>query len=156
MKTILEQNYIQARAAALEQIAWMNQKNLSDAERQGGVEYLRANPQTDAGRRFLGIESRLIKLAGHDDAAQEYIRALSAVVEEQFNTIHQLNAELREYRRKDAPPLEAMTTMDFQTYLQLMLLTTRIPKRVGAFLDLREGRRDASKLYAATTQPNLF
>lgn len=156
MKTYLEANFQTARAAYLAQVAWMQQKNLADAERKGGVVYLREHSQTDDAKRFLGIERRLIELAAFEDAAMDYINELSNVLEAQAQTIHALNAELRDYKRKEKPPLEAYDAIPHREYLQMMILCSRIPKRIGALMDAREGRREASKIYAATTQKHLF
>lgn len=153
---LLQTNYETARAAALSQIAWMHQKNLADADRQGGVEHLRQNPTTDAGKRFLGIEQRLIKLAAFDDAATDYIAHLLRVIENQADTISQQDAEIRQLKREIKPPLEPAERIPFRTYLQLMLIPSPIPKKIGSLIDYREGRRQASRTYAATTQPNLF
>ena len=156
MKTFLETNFDESRRAALSQIAWMHQKNLTDAERHGGVEHLRANPALDAAKRFLGIERRLIELAAFDDAAMEYITELSSVLEAQAETIHRQNAELRRYKALEKTPLEPAATIDFRSYLLLMLNVAPVPRKIGAMIELREGKRTASRLYATSTQPHLF
>lgn len=155
MKAFIEHNYIEARRAALAEIAWMNQQNLGFADRSGGVDYLRANTALDSAKRFLGIENRLIKLAAFDDAAEAYIQALSEIVEDQFSTIQKLNFELKQARQIE--PAAPVDRIDFREYLQLMLLGTRPrPRKIGALIDYWEGRRRAAFDYATTTQPHLF
>jgi len=155
MKTFLEAKYIEARKVFLAQCAWMNQKNETDAERWGGVDHLAANPESDSAKRYYGIRRRIIELTTYEDVAEEYIAELSRVIESQFETINKLNHELK-VARLEGEKMEPAASIDFRSYLKLMIDVSPIPRRVGALIDLREGKRQASKTYAATTQPHLY
>jgi hypothetical protein len=154
MNTLNDSIFQDARTKYLAQVAYMHNQNNASAERSGGVERLRAEPTTDAAKRFLGIETRLIQLADYDDAVMRLIDSLSAMLEEQFITIRKQNADIK--RLEDKPSFEPVPEMNYRDYLRLMLLATSSPKSISALIDHREGRRQASFIYAQTCQPNLF
>lgn len=156
MKTYLETHFEQCRADFLGQVAYMDTKNREQAERHGGIEYLKQHPESDAAKRYFGLESRFIKFAAYDDAVLAYIAELSRVIESQAQTIVTANQQLREYRAAQHRPLEPPPRMSHAEFLGLTILASRIPKRVGALLDHREALREASKINAATLQPHLY
>jgi hypothetical protein len=148
MNTFLEARYHQAKTRYLDQCAYMHETNLKWAEKQGGVDAITGKDKS----RFEGIQDRLIDLVAFNDAAQEYIESLQDTIEQLIQEKKQLKARLSDLtgERPLPPPIP------YREYLQMMLLCARYPNRVGAFLDSREGRRQAVKNSLAAEMPQLF
>lgn len=157
MKSIalIQAEYDQARADYLAQVAYMNTQNLATAERHGGVDSLRENPTSDAAKRFLGIERRLIQLAAFEDAAENLIQRMQQVIDDQFEEIDQLRREnkLMKRRIENREPEEFISQRD---WIQLVLCAPHFPVPVVEYM-----KRDARMRYARVAEarrryPHLF
>jgi len=148
MNTFLDARYREAQRRYLDQCAYMHETNLGYAEKKGGAEALTGADKA----RFEGIQNRLIDLVAFNDAAQEYIDSLHEYIDDLLKEKRSLRAQLSDLtgERPLPPPIP------YREYLQMMLLGTRIPVRLGALLDNREGRRQAVKNALATQMPQLF
>lgn len=148
MNTFLESRYNVAHSRYLDQVAYMHESNLKFAEKQGGVDALAGADKT----RFEGIQSRLIDLVAFADAAQDYIESLQETIDDLIQEKKRLRAQLTESSGEHPLP----PPIPYRDYLGIMVLGTRIPVRLGALLDYREGRRQAVKNALAHSMPQLF
>lgn len=148
MDTFLESRYTESKRRYLNQCAYMHETNLAFAEKQGGVAALTGKDKA----RFEGIQNRLIEIVGFGDAAQEYIESLQELIDELIQEKKQLKSQLSDLtgERPLPPPIP------YREYIQMMLLCTRYPIRIGAFLDPLEGRRQSGKNALALEMPHLF
>lgn len=148
MNTFLEARYREAHRRYLDQCAYMHETNLNYAEKKGGVEALTGADKA----RFEGIQSRLIDLVAFADASQDYIQSLQDTIDELIKEKRSLRAQITDLtgERPLPPPIP------YREYIQMMVLGTRIPARVGALLDSREGRRQAIRNSLVLQMPQLF
>jgi hypothetical protein len=148
MNTFLEARHAEAHRRYLDQVAYMNESNLKFAEKEGGVSAL-----TGANKaRYEGIQNRLIDLVAYADAAQDYIESLQQAIDDLMQEKKRLRAQLTELSGESPLP----PPVPYREYLGIMVLGTRIPVRLGALLDYRDGRRQAVKNSLATQMPQLF
>lgn len=148
MNTFLESRFHTAHRRYLDQCAYMHETNLAFAEKKGGVEVLTGADKA----RFEGIQSRLIDLVAFADAAQDYIESLQETIDDLIQEKKRLRAQVTELSGESPLP----PPIPYREYLGMMVLGTRIPVRLGALLDYREGRRAACKNALATSMPQLF
>lgn len=141
----LERKYATARAAYLDQVAYMDTQNESFAEKYGGVSALDAAQK----QRYEGIKRRLIALAAFDDVAAEYVQSLENDLDEALVEIRRLKARVTELTGGEP-------FMSRRDYLQLMLLPNRVPTPLSAYLTHKEGRRQAIKNAVTENMPHLF
>lgn len=148
MNTFLEARYNEAHRRYLDQCAYMHETNMAFAEKKGGVAVLTGADKA----RFEGIQSRLIDLVAFADASQAYIQSLQDAIDELIQEKRRLRAQVIDLtgERPLPPPIP------YREYLGLMILGTRIPVRLGALLDAREGRRTAGRNALALQMPHLF
>lgn len=148
MNTFLEARFRHARSRYLDQCAYMNESNLKFAEKKGGVEALEGADRA----RFEGIQSRLIDIVAYDDAVTEYIESLEQHIDELLLEKKRLRSQVADLTgNQPLPP-----AVPYREYLGMMVLGTKIPVRLGALLDYREGRRQAIRNHTALTMPQLF
>lgn len=148
MNTFLEARYNEAHRRYLDQCAYMHETNLAFAEKKGGVEALTGADKS----RFEGIRSRLIDLVAFADASQDYIQSLQETIDELIQEKRRLRAQVTDLTGEHPLP----PPIPYREYLGMMVLGTRIPVRLGALLDYREGRRTACKNEIALMMPQLF
>ena len=148
MYTYHEARYNEAHRRYLDQVAYMNETNLKFAEQKGGIDTLAGADKA----RFEGIKNRLIDLVAYADAANDYIQSLQERLDELTLEKKQMRARITELTG-DAP---LPPPIPYREYIGMMVLGTRIPVRLGALLDSREGRRQAIKNHTALSLPNLF
>lgn len=148
MNTFLEARYNEAHRRYLDQVAYMHETNEKFAEKQGGVDALTGSDKA----RYDGIKSRLIDLVAYADAAQDYISSLQEAIDELLLEKKRLRSRITELTG-DAP---LPPPIPYREYIGMMVLGTRIPVRLGALLDAREGRRTAIKNHTALSLPQLY
>lgn len=148
MNTFLEARYHEARRRHLEQCAYMHETNLAYAEKKGGVDAL-AGPDKS---RFEGIQNRLIDLVAFADAAGDYIESLEQTINDLLLEKKRLRAQLAESTGEHPLP----PPIPYREFIGMMVLGTKIPVRLGALLDYREGRRQAIRNQLATQMPQIF
>lgn len=148
MNTFLESRFHVAHKRYLDQVAYMHETNLAFAEKKGGIDAISGADKA----RFEGIQNRLIDLVAFADASQDYIESLQETIDDLLQEKKRLRAQLTELSGESPLP----PPIPYREYLGIMVLGTRIPVRLGALLDYREGRRQATKNHAALLSPHLF
>lgn len=148
MDTFLEARHAEAHRRYLNQVAYMHETNLAFAEKKGGVAALTGPDKA----RFEGIQNRLIDLVAFADAAQDYISSLQETIEDLIREKRRLRSQVTELSGESPLP----PPIPYREYLQLMVLGTPIPVRLGALMDYREGRRQAGRNALAIQMPHLF
>lgn len=148
MNTFLESRYYEAQRRYLDQCAYMHETNLKHAEQRGGVEALTGADKT----RFEGIQGRLVDLVAFNDAAGDYIASLESMINDILLEKKQLRARLTQATGEHPLP----PPVPYREYLGMMVLATKIPKRLASLLDSREGRRQAIRNTLIMEMPQLF
>lgn len=148
MDSFLESRFREARRNYLDQCAYMHETNLKFAEQKGGVEALTGADKS----RFEGIQGRLIHLVAFNDAAGDYIESLEQTIDDLLLEKKQLRARLAEATGEHPLP----PPIPYREYLGMMVMGTKIPARLAALLDYREGRRQAIRNTLAIDMPQLF
>lgn len=148
MYTYFEARYNEAHRRYLDQVAFMHETNQKFAEKKGGVAALDGADKA----RFEGIQGRLIDLVAYADAANDYISSLQEEIDNLLLEKKQLKSRVTELTG-DAP---LPPPIPYREYIGMMVLGTRIPVRLGALLDYREGRRQAIKNHTELSLPQLF
>lgn len=148
MNTFLQARYNEAQRRYLAQCAYMQETNLAFAEKKGGADALTGADKA----RFEGIQGRLIDLVAFNDAAEEYIDSLHAMIDDLLQERKSLRARVVDLTGEHPLP----PPVPYREWLALMVLGAGRPTRLAALLNAQEGRRQALQNSLEIEMPNLF
>ncbi len=144
--------YSSARQNFLAEYATMETRLKEYYLRSGGEEM---NPDTK--RIYAARHRSLLCIANYYDSAEAQIADLQQEISDLNASMRRLRQQVQDMKEASGETSVALQRhVPWREYLRLMnIVGNHHPKHISAFLNAKEGQRQASKELATATQPNL-